>query len=224
MGHENGVQRRKRGPEGLESFHEVADWLSQMRQQYGSEYQTVQPRSHALARKRKPPTCDGALYLNGTFKLTPAEKARAKMSKYEIEEVALRITKRESGNCELPRTRAAARAQTEEWNVTVELEPFPILTPIPTPRPTKRAKPAALTPALRAARKKQHARLATHAFECEHGCGYDAATEHEVITHEATCARARPAPPSPAPPSTATTNNQDPQLSSQQTDIYDDGG
>ena len=216
MGHEKGVQRRKRGPEGLESHHEVADWLSQMRQQYGSEYQTVQPRSHALARKRKPPSCDGTLWENGTFKLTPAEKARAKMSKHEIEEVALRITKRESGNCELPRTRAAARAQTEEWNVTVEVEPLPMPTP---PALPKRAKPMPLTPAMRAARKKRRARLATHAFECGNGCGYDATTEQEVITHERSCNFAAAIPDQTPPPA-----NEDQQTGNQQTEIYDDGG
>ena len=188
-----------------------------MRFQYGPEYALTQPQSHTLARKRKPPTNDGSMFVAGLFQLTPAEKKRAKMSKYEIEEVALKIAKRESGNCELPRTRAAAQAQTEEWDVEVVVEPLPA--PTPPPLRKKRVAPAALTPAQRAARKKLRKRLATHTFECENGCGFDATTEIKVIMHERSCNFAAANPDQPPPPA-----NADQQAGNQQTEIYDDGG
>jgi hypothetical protein len=72
----------------------------------------------------------------------------------------------------------------------VELLPAPS----PPPQPKKRVAPAAPTPAQSAALQKLRKRLATHAYECENGCGFDANTDLKAVTREQACTPAAAAP------------------------------
>ena len=86
------------------------DWLGQMRTQHGEAFDDVTPRPHTLSRKRHPPANDGALFVSGTYKLTPAEKQRAKISATELNNTVAVLAGERTG-----RTRATLRAAESEW-------------------------------------------------------------------------------------------------------------